>query len=105
MRTALGKAPDGCRIDSGMVYIDSDSEWSAVAALLVDGINWFVFRKTNHLGWSTYKIVAGQRVDNKANYWFTYNPKERRMAFARDIELMRVNRPKLYEMLMEFIER
>jgi hypothetical protein len=47
--------------------------------------------------WVNCKVVADGKVQNKANYWFTKNTKTGQCGFARDLAIMKTNRPELHQ--------
>lgn len=46
-------------------------------------------------GWISYKLVANQPMQAKANYWFAWSPGEKRFSRSKDVILLERHRPDL----------
>jgi hypothetical protein len=59
-----------------------------------DGVDWVVLHKMHEKGFLNFKVAACGKVENKANYWFSFKIKNQAF-FGRDFLIMRSNRPEL----------
>ena len=59
-----------------------------------DGVDWVVLHKLHEKGFLNFKVAARGKVENKANYWFSFKIKNQAF-FGRDFLIMRSNRSEL----------
>lgn len=78
---------------------DAAQGWQPLANIAAEDGPWSLYtRAQDHSpAWVTVKVVAGERVPGKANYWAAYNKSTRKVGYARDLMLMREYRPQLFE--------
>jgi len=69
-------------------------------------LEWVIFfkRQAHTVNWITLKIVANGRAKNKANYWLVYDILHNSFSMPKDFNLMKKNRPALYEFFMNKME-
>lgn len=78
--------------------------WECVHAELSDGVWWYLYRKDDIAdGWWNFKLVAGAKVANKANYWFGWNGK--RTNRSKDWGVLAVNRPGLQATVLGYLKQ
>lgn len=78
---------------------DVEGSWIDVEE---NNLAWIMFSKQNNDGWQTIKIVANGMAINKANYWFGFNTITGKSNRARDLGVMKENRPGLFNFVTEF---
>jgi hypothetical protein len=81
--------------------LDLPDGWDELFALReMYGAEWHVFINNNskHPRYASIKIAANGRVDNKANYWVSWDKEKQKMlSRGKDAELLKKNRPELYD--------
>lgn len=53
--------------------------------------------------WLNLKLYASDRVPHKANYWLAWHPSRREMSLTKDRSRLREHRPKLYDIVSEYL--
>ena len=96
MRTYKGNHPD--KFSGWMMMLETKDD---------DNKRWFIWykRQVDNNEWLTFKIVANEPVDKKANYWFVRNMKNGKLGYVRDFAIMREHRPKLHRHVEGAIKR
>jgi hypothetical protein len=95
----------------GKMYVGNppseEDGWDRVGMCKDDNVEWLVFNRSQEhsIDWSTYKIVANGRAQNKANYWLVRNNKTGQIGFARDYVYMRENRPELHAQVESILKK
>lgn len=58
---------------------------------------WLIYGRNSLCGkWLNVKLVASCKVENKANYWFGFNVMTKKYSNARDLGVLKENRPELF---------
>jgi hypothetical protein len=83
-----------------------DDGWSMVKSIDDGGQEWLVFKKAQQHSedWSTYKVVAKGKVENKANYWMVKNHITGQIGYPADYAMMRQHRPNLHAQVEEIFK-
>jgi len=84
----------------------TDDRWSLATSFQHDGCTWLMYAITHtwNTPWLNCKLVADGDVPHKANYWMSWNFKDRRFNNNADFKIMLQHSPTLLDRLVVAID-